>query len=146
MIDYSYIVLVNPVDSTRMDLVIPGEQHMYLKAATSQERQQWLVALGSAKACVNNRTRKESSESVVQIACRLHILFKFTLLACNNQLLTIKKNAFITLHVYLFHSNGALTTITIENVLITCGYSLHNFKFLSLHVYSVEKNKRNSSG
>lgn len=53
---------VNPVDSTRLDLVIPGEQHMYLKAATSQERQQWLVALGSAKACVNNRTRKESSD------------------------------------------------------------------------------------
>lgn len=45
---------VNSVDSTRMDLVIPGEQHMYLKAATSQERQQWLVALGSAKACVHS--------------------------------------------------------------------------------------------
>lgn len=26
---------------------------MYLKAATSQERQQWLVALGTAKACIN---------------------------------------------------------------------------------------------
>ncbi|GLV32835.1 ceramide transfer protein [Carabus blaptoides fortunei] len=55
---------VNPVDAARMDLVIPGEQHMYLKAATSQERQRWLVALGSAKACVNNRTRKDSSESI----------------------------------------------------------------------------------
>lgn len=51
---------VNPVDSTRMDLVIPGEQHIYLRAATSQERQQWLVALGSAKACVTTRNRKDS--------------------------------------------------------------------------------------
>lgn len=65
---------VNPVDTTRMDLVIPGEQHMYLKAATSQERQRWLVALGSAKACVNNRTRKDSSESVNN-TCRLHNIF-----------------------------------------------------------------------
>lgn len=47
-----------------MDLVIPGEQHMYLKAATPQERQQWLVALGTAKACVSNRKGKENSESV----------------------------------------------------------------------------------
>lgn len=46
---------VSQIDSTRMDLVIPGEQHMYLKAATSKDRQQWLVALGSAKACVRNR-------------------------------------------------------------------------------------------
>lgn len=51
---------VNPVDGTRMDLVIPGEQHIYLRAATSQERQQWLVALGSAKACVTTRNRKDS--------------------------------------------------------------------------------------
>ncbi|XP_023015825.1 pleckstrin homology domain-containing family A member 3 isoform X2 [Leptinotarsa decemlineata] len=42
-----------PFDNTRMDLVIPGEQHLYLRAATSTERQQWLVALGSAKACVH---------------------------------------------------------------------------------------------
>ncbi|XP_068897905.1 pleckstrin homology domain-containing family A member 3-like isoform X2 [Tenebrio molitor] len=53
---------VNPIDSTRLDLVIPGEQHMYLRAATSQERQQWLVALGSAKACVHKRTRNDPSE------------------------------------------------------------------------------------
>lgn len=45
---------------TRLDLVIPGEQHIYLKAATPQERQQWLVALGSAKACVN-KNHKDTS-------------------------------------------------------------------------------------
>ncbi|KAL1498064.1 hypothetical protein ABEB36_008921 [Hypothenemus hampei] len=51
---------VSPIDHTRMDLVIPGEQHMYLRAATSQERQQWLVALGTAKACVHNKKGKEN--------------------------------------------------------------------------------------
>lgn len=56
-------IIVNPVDSTRMDLVIPGEQHIYLRAATSQERQQWLVALGSAKACVTTRNRKDSDSN-----------------------------------------------------------------------------------
>ncbi|KAG5900309.1 hypothetical protein JTB14_026317 [Gonioctena quinquepunctata] len=51
---------VVPLDNTRIDLVIPGEQHLYLRAATSQERQQWLVALGSAKACV--RKGKQNAE------------------------------------------------------------------------------------
>lgn len=55
-------IIVNPVDNTRMDLVIPGEQHIYLRAPSSQERQQWLVALGSAKACVTTRSRKDSAE------------------------------------------------------------------------------------
>jgi hypothetical protein len=54
------LLSANPVDSTRMDLVIPGEQHIYLRAATCQERQQWIVALGSAKACVTTRNRKDS--------------------------------------------------------------------------------------
>lgn len=53
---------MHSVDTTRMDLVIPGEQHLYLRAATSQERQLWLVALGSAKACVQSRNRKESGK------------------------------------------------------------------------------------
>lgn len=37
-----------------MDLVIPGQQHMYLRAPSSQDRQKWLVALGSAKACLDS--------------------------------------------------------------------------------------------
>ncbi|XP_019878206.1 pleckstrin homology domain-containing family A member 3 isoform X2 [Aethina tumida] len=52
---------VHSIDTTRLDLVIPGEQHIYLKAATSQERQQWLVALGSAKACVHGH-RKDAND------------------------------------------------------------------------------------
>ncbi|XP_074660968.1 pleckstrin homology domain-containing family A member 8-like [Tubulanus polymorphus] len=46
-------VIVHPTDPTRMDLIITGEQHFYVKAATPQERQQWLVMLGSSKACLN---------------------------------------------------------------------------------------------
>ena len=42
---------VHSTDSVRLDLVIPGEAHFYVKAATPHERQQWLVALGSCKAC-----------------------------------------------------------------------------------------------
>lgn len=53
------IFVVHQIDSTRMDLVIPGEQHLYLRAATSQERQQWLVALGTAKACVFHSKQKD---------------------------------------------------------------------------------------
>lgn len=43
-------IVVHPTDSRRLDLVIPSEQHFYLRAATPPERQQWLVALGSSKA------------------------------------------------------------------------------------------------
>jgi len=48
------LVPVHPNDATRLDLIIPGEAHFYVKAATPQERQQWLVALGSSKACLSN--------------------------------------------------------------------------------------------
>lgn len=58
-----FLSSVHPNDNTRLDIAIPGEQHIYLRAASSQERQQWLVALGSTKACVTTRNRKESSES-----------------------------------------------------------------------------------
>lgn len=66
--------LVHSVDTTRMDIVIPGEQHLYLRAATSQERQLWLVALGSAKACVQNKNRKESGKH-----CLYYILHNLSL-------------------------------------------------------------------
>ena len=43
-------VLVHPTDVTRLDLIIPGEAHFYVKAATAQDRQEWLIAFGSCKA------------------------------------------------------------------------------------------------
>ena len=51
----SYLICaVHATDASRLDLIIPGEAHFYVKAATPQERQQWLVALGSSKAGQNN--------------------------------------------------------------------------------------------
>ncbi|CAL4171544.1 unnamed protein product, partial [Meganyctiphanes norvegica] len=41
---------VHPNDTTRLDIVIPYEQHFYLKAPSPHERHAWLVALGNAKA------------------------------------------------------------------------------------------------
>uniref|UniRef100_A0A3P8SUJ3 Pleckstrin homology domain-containing family A member 8 n=1 Tax=Amphiprion percula TaxID=161767 RepID=A0A3P8SUJ3_AMPPE len=53
-------ISVNSSDSTRFDLTIPGEQYFYLKAINAAERQKWLVALGTAKACLtDNRTKRE---------------------------------------------------------------------------------------
>lgn len=51
---------VHSSDSTRVDLTIPGEQYFYLRAINAAERQKWLVALGTAKACLtDNRTKRE---------------------------------------------------------------------------------------
>ncbi|XP_028836768.1 pleckstrin homology domain-containing family A member 3 isoform X2 [Denticeps clupeoides] len=53
-------IKVHPTDNTRLELIIPGEQHFYVKAVNAAERQKWLVALGSSKAgLVDNRTKKE---------------------------------------------------------------------------------------
>ncbi|XP_044534804.1 pleckstrin homology domain-containing family A member 8 [Gracilinanus agilis] len=53
-------IQVHSADNTRMDLIIPGEQYFYLKARNVAERQRWLVALGSAKACLTDiRAQKE---------------------------------------------------------------------------------------
>ncbi|XP_053625307.1 pleckstrin homology domain-containing family A member 3-like [Plodia interpunctella] len=49
---------VNNLDNLRLDLVIPGQQHMYLRAPSPPDRQKWLVALGSAKACVDSKEIK----------------------------------------------------------------------------------------
>jgi pleckstrin family protein A (phosphoinositide binding specific) protein 8 len=53
---------VSQADPLRLDVTVPGEQHFYLRASTSQERQQWLVALGSAKACEGLTTKDTYSE------------------------------------------------------------------------------------
>ncbi|XP_053088690.1 pleckstrin homology domain-containing family A member 8 isoform X2 [Pangasianodon hypophthalmus] len=59
-VKYKVIRKVHPSDFTRVDLTIPGEQYFYLRAINAAERQKWLVALGTAKACLtDNRTKKE---------------------------------------------------------------------------------------
>ncbi|XP_056590102.1 pleckstrin homology domain-containing family A member 3 isoform X2 [Triplophysa dalaica] len=53
-------IKVHPTDKTRLELIIPGEQHFYVKAVNAAERQKWLVALGSSKAgLIDNRIKKE---------------------------------------------------------------------------------------
>uniref|UniRef100_A0A8C5M6A2 PH domain-containing protein n=1 Tax=Leptobrachium leishanense TaxID=445787 RepID=A0A8C5M6A2_9ANUR len=47
-------IQVHGSDSCRMDLIIPREQCFYLRAESAAERQRWLVALGSAKACLGD--------------------------------------------------------------------------------------------
>lgn len=39
-------------DPLRINLKIPPDQYIYVKATTAAERQQWLVALGTSKACL----------------------------------------------------------------------------------------------
>lgn len=60
---------VNPTDNTRLDLTISGgEQYMYLRASSEKERQRWLIALGSAKACLNNRPRRNRVASTSSVS------------------------------------------------------------------------------
>jgi pleckstrin family protein A (phosphoinositide binding specific) protein 8 len=71
---FHIFLAVHNTDSTRLDLTIPGEAHFYVKAATAQERQQWLVALGSCKACLTNG--KPSTNSIGQ--CHLVQVHNYT--------------------------------------------------------------------
>ncbi|XP_052002407.1 pleckstrin homology domain-containing family A member 8-like [Xyrauchen texanus] len=67
-------IQVHPSDFTRVDLVIPGEQYFYLRAINAAERQKWLVALGTAKACLtDNRTKreKELQENTVALKTKM---------------------------------------------------------------------------
>ncbi|KFQ60584.1 Pleckstrin homology domain-containing family A member 8, partial [Pelecanus crispus] len=69
-------IQVHPADNTRMDLIIPGEQYFYLKARNAVERQKWLVALGTAKACLtDSRTQKEKGKNTLLLAHTVCFLF-----------------------------------------------------------------------
>ena len=49
-----YSLLVHKSDPSRLELIIPGEAHFYVRAPSPKERQEWLVALGSCKAGISN--------------------------------------------------------------------------------------------
>ena len=67
-------IQLHSTDTNRLDLSIPGEQvtkfpdiagreirrlflqHIYVRAATEKERQKWLIALGSSKACLQQNS------------------------------------------------------------------------------------------
>lgn len=38
-----------PNDNLRLDIVLPGDRYIYIKAASREERQRWMVALGNAR-------------------------------------------------------------------------------------------------
>ncbi len=44
------------IDGSRMDLIVPNDQHLYLKACDYRERQKWLVTLATQKANYPNST------------------------------------------------------------------------------------------
>lgn len=71
-------VVVHSSDSTRVDLTIPGEQYFYLRAINAAERQKWLVALGTAKACLtDNRTKREKGDLTdLDVSFRSIVLLK----------------------------------------------------------------------
>ncbi|TNN37925.1 Pleckstrin y domain-containing family A member 3 [Liparis tanakae] len=56
-------VSVHPADPTRLELIIPGEQHFYVRAVNAAERQRWLVALGSSKAGTLERHKHRGTGS-----------------------------------------------------------------------------------
>lgn len=65
---------VHPTDNTRLELIIPGEQHFYVRAVNAAERQKWLVALGSSKAgLIDTRTKKERGGSSLIMCSYLYI-------------------------------------------------------------------------
>lgn len=76
-------IVVHPSDFTRVDLIIPGEQYFYLRAINAAERQKWLVALGTAKACLtDNRTKREKGECCISAV--IDKIFYVDHLACVN--------------------------------------------------------------
>lgn len=63
----------------RINLKFPPDQYMYVKASTASERQQWLVALGSSKACLTQGNTPEKTKKNHHHGNRL----------CNNSLVML---------------------------------------------------------
>ena len=41
--------LAPPNDELRLDIVLPGDRYIYIRAASREERQRWLIALGNSR-------------------------------------------------------------------------------------------------
>ncbi|KRY72383.1 Transcription factor Sp4, partial [Trichinella pseudospiralis] len=63
-------IIADQVYPNRMEVWIPGEKHFYLQCSNAQERQRWLMALGSAKAKYNSTATMDRtfSDSVTKNA------------------------------------------------------------------------------
>lgn len=78
-----FYVSVHPTDPTRLELIIPGEQHFYVRAVNAAERQRWLVALGSSKAGTLDRHKHRGARSLcISVFIPLSNGGKFTLKKC----------------------------------------------------------------
>ena len=43
------LFLAPPNDELRLDIVLPGDRYIYIRAASREERQRWLIALGNSR-------------------------------------------------------------------------------------------------
>eukprot|EP00118_Oscarella_pearsei_P011825 m.82460 g.82460 ORF g.82460 m.82460 type:complete len:677 (+) comp36292_c0_seq5:1162-3192(+) len=88
-------IAVHGSDPLRLDLHIRGasHKHLYLRATTTQERQKWLVALGSAKACLlehsSGREPDVKLTSLKEKMAELHMVCQLAV----DQVATIKNHA-----------------------------------------------------
>ncbi|KAJ8377208.1 hypothetical protein AAFF_G00265030 [Aldrovandia affinis] len=88
-------IQVHPSDTRRVDLTVPGQQYFYLRAINTAERQRWLVAMGTAKACLtDNRTRieKELQENAEALRTKMSELRLYCDLLCQ-QVSRIRESA-----------------------------------------------------
>ncbi|KAM7534342.1 hypothetical protein Aperf_G00000105310 [Anoplocephala perfoliata] len=58
--------VVHPTDPCRFEIVAPGEQRVFLKAANPTERQRWIIALGTCKAGITNVDDPEKMQRTEQ--------------------------------------------------------------------------------
>ncbi|XP_035283762.1 pleckstrin homology domain-containing family A member 8-like isoform X4 [Anguilla anguilla] len=78
-------IQVHSSDTKRVDLTVPGQQYFYLRALNAAERQRWLVAMGTAKACLtDNRTKieKELQENAEALKAKMSELRLYCDLLC----------------------------------------------------------------
>lgn len=65
---------VHPTDLTRFDIILQHDQHWYLRASSTAERQKWLIAIGSAKAGSAEKwiiQEKESAEAMGELQTKI---------------------------------------------------------------------------
>ena len=58
---------MNKSDKTRVDLILPNEHNLYLRASDYKERQTWLVALASQKAIYPSNAFPTSSNETIDV-------------------------------------------------------------------------------
>lgn len=71
--------LAHPSDPYRLDVIVPGELNFYLRAGSPHERQEWLVALGSVKSCINTEKAskgKTTDSSLLRVICKAIVIFR----------------------------------------------------------------------